>query len=226
MRVLIVDDDRAVRDALRRALGLHGFDVDTAEDGLAALRQVRRAPPDAVVLDVTMPGADGYAVTRRLRADGVGVPILMLTARDSVPDRVTGLDAGADDYLVKPFALEELVARLRALLRRAAAAEPGAGPLRVGDLVVDPDAFTVTRGGRPVELTRTEFELLLAFAENPGRTLTREVLQERVWGGGFTTGNALEVYVGYLRRKLEAAGEPRLLHTVRGFGYALRVPAP
>ena len=226
MRILIVDDDRAVRDSLRRALELHGYQAETAPDGIEALRCIQRERPDAVVLDVNMPGVDGFGLTRRLRSDGVDLPILLLTARDAVPDRVAGLDVGADDYLVKPFALEELLARLRALLRRHAQPERArpSGPLSFADVLLDPVSFTVRRGERDVALSRTEFDLLLAFMENPGRVLTRDVLHERVWGADMSASNTLEVYVGYLRRKLEAAGEPRILQTVRGFGYALREP--
>ncbi len=227
-RVLVVDDDRAVRDSLQRALDLHGYLTSVAPDGMEALQAVRREAPDAIVLDVNMPGVDGYGITRRLRDDGLAVPILLLTARDGVPDRVRGLDAGADDYLVKPFALDELLARLRALLRRTdvRGATTTPGPLRFTDLIVDPAACEVRRAGRPVELTRTEFDLLLAFVENPERVLTRDILHDRVWGQDMSTSNTVEVYVGYLRRKLEAGGEPRLLHTVRGFGYVLRESAP
>jgi two-component system, OmpR family, response regulator MprA len=227
-RVLVVDDDRAVRDSLRRALTLHGFEVQLAEDGMAAIRAVTTDPsPDVVVLDVMMPGVDGFGVVRRLRQDGLETPILLLTARDAVPDRVTGLTTGADDYLVKPFALEELVARLEALLRRAA---PPSSPederrLRFADVEVDLDQAIVTRGGDPVPLTRTEFDLLVAFLEAPRRVLSRDALQERVWGfDAEVSANAVEVYVGYLRRKLEAGGRPRLVQTVRGFGYVLREP--
>ena len=224
MRILIVDDDRAVRDSLRRALELHGYTTASAPDGVEALLSIQRDPPDAIVLDVNMPGVDGFGLTRRLRRDGVNLPILMLTARDAVPDRVAGLDVGADDYLVKPFALEELLARLRVLLRRNAAGDssPAAGPRRFAGIEVDPENFTVRRGDRDIALSRTEFELLLAFMDNPGRVLTRDLLHERVWGADMSASNTLEVYVGYLRRKLEAGGEPRVLQTVRGFGYALR----
>jgi two-component system, OmpR family, response regulator MprA len=227
-RVLVVDDDRAVRDSLRRALSLHGYEVELAEDGMAAIRAVGSDPmPDVLVLDVMMPGVDGFGVIRRLRQDGVETPILLLTARDGIPDRVTGLTTGADDYLVKPFALEELVARLEALLRRAAptATADDDHTLRFADLEVDLAQATVTRGGEPITLTRTEFDLLVAFLRNPQRVLSREVLQERVWGfDAEVSANAVEVYVGYLRRKLEAGGRPRLIQTVRGFGYVLRAP--
>jgi two-component system, OmpR family, response regulator MprA len=227
-RVLVVDDDRAVRDSLRRALTLHGYEVELAEDGMAAIRAVAAEPtPDVLVLDVMMPGVDGFGVVRRLRQDGVRTPILLLTARDAVPDRVTGLTTGADDYLVKPFALEELVARLEALLRRAAPpTSPDDGHLRrFADVEVDLDQVSATRGGEPVPLTRTEFDLLVAFLEAPRRVLSREALQERVWGfDAEVSANAVEVYVGYLRRKLESGGRPRLVQTVRGFGYVLREP--
>lgn len=225
--LVVVDDERAVRDALDRALRINGYEVGLAADGLAALSEVASTPSDAIVLDVSMPGMDGLAVARRLRQDGDRTPALMLTARDAVTDRVAGLDAGADDYLAKPFALDELLARLRALLRRTAdgGAEggTGAGPVRFGDLAYDPDALTVTRGGRDIELTRTELLLLELFLDNPKRVLTREVIHDRVWGfDAGASSNSLEVYIVYLRRKLEAGGEPRIIQTVRGFGYALR----
>jgi two-component system, OmpR family, response regulator MprA len=221
MRVLVIDDEPAVRSALERALRLDGYDVVLAEDGAAGLARAETAGPDAIVLDILMPGVDGLEVCRRLRARENRVPILMLTARDGVADRVTGLDAGADDYLVKPFALEELRARLRALLRRSV---NGADrTLRFADLELDPATHEVMRGGRPLELTRTEFLLLELFLLNPRQVLTRTLIFERVWGYDFgPSSNSLEVYVGYLRRKLEAAGEPRLIQTVRGVGYALR----
>jgi two-component system, OmpR family, response regulator MprA len=223
--VLVVDDDRPVRDSLRRALGLEGYEVLLAADGMEAIRKVADDSPDIVVLDVMMPGVDGFGVVRRLRQDGIDTPILLLTARDAVADRVTGLTTGADDYLVKPFALEELVARIEALLRRTASFEGEPGVLRFADLVVDLDQVTVTRGGEPIDLTRTEFDLLVEFLRNPRRVLTRELLQEAVWGyDSDVSVNAVEVYVGYLRRKLEAAGRPRLIQTVRGFGYVLRDP--
>jgi len=221
MRILVVDDEPALRSSLERALGLDRHVVELAEDGVQALDRLALAPVDAVVLDVSMPGLDGLEVCRRLRAAGDRTPVLMLTARDAIDDRVDGLDAGADDYLVKPFALRELQARLRALLRRA---EEPAGPVLVhGDLVLDPSAREVRRGERPIELSRTEFSLLQVFLEHPRQVLTRSQLFERVWGYDFgATSNALGVYIGYLRRKTEAAGEPRLLHTVRGIGYVLR----
>jgi len=216
----VVDDEPAVRIALERALGLERYDVRTAADGRAALDHLVDHRVDAIVLDVAMPGVDGLEVCRRLRAAGDRTPVLMLTARDAIDDRVAGLDAGADDYLVKPFALKELKARLRALLRRVDA--PGA-TLRLADLELDPGTREVLRGGRRIELSRTEFALLELFLEHPRQVLTRSAIFERVWGYDFgATSNALGVYVGYLRRKTEAGGEPRLLHTVRGVGYVLR----
>ena len=220
-RVLVVDDEPAVRVALERALRLDAYDVELAADGREALERLAAAAPDAVVLDVAMPHLDGLEVCRRLRDAGDRTPVLMLTARDAVDDRVAGLDAGADDYLVKPFALKELKARLRALLRRSAPA--GAGPLRFADLVLDPVTYEVWRGERRIDLSRTEFNLLALFLEHPRQVLSRGQIFERVWGYDFGTGsNALGVYVGYLRRKTEAGGEPRLLHTVRGVGYVLK----
>jgi two-component system response regulator MprA len=222
VRVLVVDDEPAVRTAVRRALVLAGYEVDQAEGGQAALSNLAARPPDALVLDVLMPDVDGLEVCRRLRAAGDHTPVLMLTARDAVADRVAGLDVGADDYLVKPFALEELLARLRALLRRAVTNGEGS-VLRFGDLMLDAATWNVHRGDRPIELTRMEFLLLELFMRNPRLVLTRSLINERVWGYDFgPTSNSLGVYVGYLRRKLEAQGEPRLIHTVRGVGYALR----
>ena len=234
MRILVVDDDRAVRESLRRSLAFNGYQVDLANDGQAALDAVVAQRPDAMVLDVMMPRLDGLEVCRRMRASGDDLPILVLTARDAVSDRVTGLDAGADDYLPKPFALEELLARLRALLRRrtpediAASALGGTSkPLGFADLSLDPETREVRRGDRPISLTRTEFSLLELLLAYPRRVLTRSQILEQVWGYDFpTTGNALEVYVGYLRRKTEADGEPRLIHTVRGVGYVLRDTPP
>lgn len=225
-RVLVVDDDRAVRDSLRRALSLHGHEVLLAADGMEAIRTVHDEQPDVVVLDVMMPGVDGLGVVRRLRQDGITTPLLLLTARDAVPDRVEGLTTGADDYLVKPFALEELLARIDVLLRRHAPEDDANGPtLRFADLEVRVDRATASRAGEDIELTRTEFKLLVTFLENARRVLSRDMLHERVWGfDSQVTPNTVEVYVGYLRRKLEAGGRPRLIHTVRGFGYVLREP--
>ncbi|WP_426503472.1 response regulator transcription factor [Dactylosporangium sp. McL0621] len=224
LRILVVDDDAAVRDSLARTLRFEGYQVETADNGAAAILAVRGAEPDAVVLDVSMPVIDGLETCRELRGEGVLVPVLMLTARDSVGDRVAGLDAGADDYLVKPFALQELLARLRALLRRAqrTAAAPS-GELRFADLRLDPQTREVWRGERPMRLTRTEFAILEVFLRHPRQVLTRELLFEHVWGYDFgETSNSIHVYLGYLRRKLEADGEQRLLHTVRGVGFVLR----
>jgi two-component system response regulator MprA len=223
MLVLVVDDDRGVRDALDRALRVAGFETDLAEDGLRALAAIGRRPPDAVVLDVLMPEMDGLAVCRRLRASGDRTPVLLLTARDAVHDRVSGLDAGADDYLPKPFDLDELLARLRALIRRSLWTDPAEQLLRVADVELDLRAYEVRRGDRALELTRTEFRLLELFLRHPGQVLTRELISERIWSYQFAgSSNPLEVYVGYLRRKLEAGGEPRLIQTVRGVGYVLR----
>jgi two-component system response regulator MprA len=220
VRILVVDDERAVREAIQRALRLEGYDVEMATDGQEALFALARRGVDAIVLDVLMPVLDGLETARKLRRQGNSTPILMLTARHEVSDRVAGLDAGADDYLVKPFALEELLARLRALLRRSAG---GDEMLSFGDLTLDPRTREVRRGDRPIELTRTEFLLLELFLRNPRQVLTRDVIFDRVWGYDFgPASNSLEVYVGYLRRKTEADGEPRLIHTVRGVGYALR----
>ncbi|WP_459548047.1 response regulator transcription factor [Nocardia sp. X0981] len=228
MRILVVDDDRAVRESLRRSLTFNGYTVDLAVDGIDALEKATVDRPDALVLDVMMPRLDGLEVCRRLRSTGDDLPILVLTARDSVSERVAGLDAGADDYLPKPFALEELLARLRALLRRRA---PDQGEIseamRFADLSLDPVTREVSRGSRPISLTRTEFSLLEMLMANPRRVLTRGRILEEVWGYDFpTSGNALEVYIGYLRRKTEADGEPRLIHTVRGVGYVLRETPP
>jgi two-component system, OmpR family, response regulator MprA len=223
MLVLVADDDRAVREALERALQLNGFDVALAADGNEALLATTERTPDALILDVMMPGYDGLDVTRRLRREGNRTPILLLTARDAVGDRVEGLDAGADDYLPKPFALEELLARLRALLRRADQAP--AELLRFADLTFDVGSMEARRGGRRFELTTTEAHLLELFMRNPRQVLPRPLIYERVWGYDFShTSNALDVYVGYLRRKTEGEDEPRLLHTVRGTGYVLREP--
>jgi two-component system response regulator MprA len=221
VKVLVVDDEPAVRDALRRALTLEGYEVDLAEDGIEGVTAAATRGPDAIVLDVLMPGLDGLEVCRRIRESGDRTPILMLTARDEVQDRVAGLDAGADDYLAKPFALEELNARLRALVRRSAGGDGDV--FRFGDLALDTRTREVTRGDRPIDLTRTEFSLLELFLLNPRQVLSRSQIFDRVWGYDFgPSTNALEVYIGYLRRKLEAGGEPRLIQTVRGVGYALR----
>lgn len=223
MRVLVVDDDAAVRNSLDRALRLNGYEVDLAVDGVDAINRLSVDDHDAMVLDVLMPNMDGLEVCRRLRAIGNRTPILMLTAQDEVAQRVAGLDAGADDYLPKPFALDELLARLRALLRRTGPLEASQDVLVFEDLAMDLTTFEVHRGERPIELTRTEFSLLELFMRNPRQVLTRDIINERVWGYDFpTTSNSLEVYVGYLRRKLEAGGEPRLIQTMRGFGYALK----
>jgi len=220
--VLVVDDEPAVRTSLDRALRMAGYDVALAGDGSAALSALASSPVDAVVLDVAMPGVDGLEVCRRMRSGGDRTAVLMLTARDAVDDRVAGLDAGADDYLVKPFALRELQARLRALLRRTEP-DPSSPSLAVADLVMDVAAHTVRRGSREIDLTRTEFSLLQLLLEHPGQVLTRTQIFERVWGYDFgATSNTLGVYVGYLRRKVEGDGEERLLHTVRGIGYVLR----
>jgi two-component system, OmpR family, response regulator MprA len=221
-RVLVVDDDPAVRSAVARALRMD-YDVDEAADGAEALARHGTTPADAIVLDLLMPELGGLDVCRALRGRGDPVPVLVVTARDAVDDRVEGLDAGADDYLVKPFAVEELRARVRALLRRSGA---GDQVLRVADVTLDPSTREVHRGERRLQLTRTEFNLLELFMRNPKQVLTRSQIYERVWGYDFgATSNALWVYVGYLRRKLEEGGEPRLLHTVRGVGYALREEA-
>jgi len=222
MTILVVDDERAVRESLRRALELEGYGVELAEDGEQALRRLAlEPPPDVVVLDVLMPGVDGLEVCRRVRQSGSSVPVLMLTARTEVDSRVAGLDAGADDYLPKPFALAELLARLRALLRRAG--NGATDTLRFADLELDPGTREVRRGN-PIELTRTEFSLLELFLRNPRQVLTRSIIFERVWGYDFgPTSNSLDVYIGYLRRKTEVGGRARLIHTVRGVGYALRV---
>src|SRR6188508_3466401 len=224
MKILVVDDERAVRESLRRALELEGYQVELAEDGEGALERVTSpAAPDAVILDVLMPGIDGLEVCRRLRAEKNAVPVLMLTARAEVDSRVAGLDAGADDYLPKPFALAELLARLRALLRRAGNGDEAGDVLRFSDLELDLGTREVRRGCRPIELTRTEFALLELFLRNPRQVLTRSIIFERVWGYDFGfASNSLDVYIGYLRRKTEEGGAPRLIHTIRGVGYALR----
>jgi two-component system, OmpR family, response regulator MprA len=227
-RVLVVDDDREVREALARALKLEGFTVSLAEDGNAALDSVRDNAPEVVVLDLAMPGIDGLAVARSLRAADDRTPILMLTARDAIADRVLGLNAGADDYLVKPFALLELVARINALLRRAAhQGPPEPDMLACGDLALDLAARQVCRGGKRADLTKTEFELLELLLRNAGRVVTRELIIDRIWGYDFGPGsNSLEVFVSTLRRKTEPDGLPRVIQTVRGVGYTIREPRP
>ena len=226
MRILVVDDEQPLREALERALKVENYEVETLENGALALERMKNAGNeiDAIVLYVLMPGIDGLEVCRRLRAAGDKTPVLMLTARVEVEDRVAGLDAGADDYVTKPFDLEELLARLRALLRRAGS--PSDQVLRFADLVLDPVAHEVHRGDRLIEVTRTEFLLLELFLLNPRQVLSRSIIFERVWGYDFgPSSNSLEVYIGYLRRKTEAGGEPRLVHTVRGVGYILREAA-
>jgi two-component system response regulator MprA len=225
VKILVVDDERAVRESLQRALELEGYDIELAADGREALARLENGEPqpDAVILDVLMPVVDGLEVCRRLRRAGNRVPVLMLTARDEIEDRVAGLDAGADDYVPKPFALEELLARVRALLRRTNAGSDDV--LRFADLELDPGTREVRRNGDSIELTRTEFALLELFMMNPRQVLTRSIIFERVWGYDFGfASNSLDVYIGYLRRKTEAGGKPRLIQTVRGVGYALREP--
>ncbi len=224
MKLLVVDDDRALREVLRRALGLAGYEVVLAESGGGALTQVTAETPDAIVLDIGLPDIDGLDVCRLLRSEGNRIPILILTARDAVSDRIDGLDAGADDYLVKPFDIDELKARMRALLRRASA-ETEPDVLRFNELRIDPSRHGVWVGDEFVELTRTEYQLLELLMRNPRRVLPHTLIYDRVWGYDFgPTSNALRVYVGYLRRKLEDAGARPLIHTVRGVGYALREP--
>jgi two-component system, OmpR family, response regulator MprA len=226
MKILVVDDERAVRESLRRALELEGYEIELAADGREALSRLMEngdSQPDAVILDVLMPGVDGLEVCRRLRRGGSSVPVLMLTARDEIESRVSGLDAGADDYVTKPFALEELLARVRALLRRTS--DTPDDMLRFADLELDPGTREVRRSGQVIELTRTEFALLELFMTNPRQVLTRSIIFERVWGYDFGfASNSLDVYIGYLRRKTEAGELPRLIQTVRGVGYALREP--
>ena len=232
MKILVVDDEQAVRESLRRSLRFNGYEVLTANDGLEAVETVRAENPELVILDVMMPNMDGLEVCRTLRSEGWDRPILVLTARDGVSDRVAGLDAGADDYLPKPFALEELLARVRSLVRRAAAdsiaAEaPVESKLSFEDLELDADTREVSRGGRAISLTRTEFALLQLLMENPRKVLSRSKILEEVWGYDFpTSGNALEVYIGYLRKKTEGESDARLIHTVRGVGYVLRESNP
>jgi two-component system response regulator MprA len=223
MKILVIDDDPAVRASLERALRLEGYEVDTASDGGSGLEALALAPPEAVVLDLGLPDIDGLEVCKRMRAARNDTPVLMLTARDAVNDRVQGLDAGADDYLVKPFALAELLARLRALLRRRTGEEGEV--LRFGDLELDLGTREARRGTREFSLTRIEFDLLELFLRHPRQVLTRDLILERVWGYDFDSGtNSLAVYVGYLRRKTEEGDEPRYIHTVRGVGYVLREP--
>ncbi|HLO03768.1 MAG TPA: response regulator transcription factor [Symbiobacteriaceae bacterium] len=225
-RILVVDDDPKITAFLRRALVLEGYEVAVAQTGADGLRSVAEAPPDLVILDIMMPGIDGIEVCRRFRTAGEGMPVLLLTARDAVADRVKGLDAGADDYLVKPFALEELLARVRALLRRGGgrAPEEAVQPaLTYADLLLDPASREVRRGARLIELTAKEFELLHLFLTYPRQVLSKDLLMDRIWGHDWSgESNVLEVYVGYLRQKLEAAGEPRLIQTVRGVGYVMK----
>jgi two-component system response regulator MprA len=223
VNVLLVEDDPAVRGAVERALRHAGHQPALAADGVRALEQATAVPYDAVVLDLGLPGLDGLEVCRRLRAAGNQVPVLMLTARAAVSERVSGLDAGADDYLVKPFALDELLARLRALERRTPSNGQVRGQLRFGELVIDRDAMTCRRGDREIQLSRTEYQLLELLLANQGKVLSRDVIFDKVWGYDFgPESNSLDVYVGYLRRKLEADGEPRIIHTVRGVGYVMR----
>ncbi len=220
-RILVVEDDAAVRDALQRALSFEGYEIVTATDGAVALSELRGAAVDLIVLDVMMPHLDGLETCRRIRASGDTVPILMLTAKAAVGDRVEGLDAGADDYVTKPFALDELLARIRALLRRSGG--DVASVIRFDDLIIDPGARAATRGDRDLGLTKTEFDLLLLLSRSPGIVIDRDTIYEEIWGIDFlTTSNSLDVYIGYLRRKTEADGEPRIIHTVRGVGYVLR----
>ena len=232
MKILVVDDEQAVRESLRRSLRFNGYEVLTANDGLEAVETVRAENPELLILDVMMPNMDGLEVCRTLRSEGWDRPILVLTARDGVSDRVAGLDAGADDYLPKPFALEELLARVRSLVRRAsadsiAAEIPVESKLSFEDLELDADTREVSRGGRAISLTRTEFALLQLLMENPRKVLSRSKILEEVWGYDFpTSGNALEVYIGYLRKKTEGESDARLIHTVRGVGYVLRESNP
>jgi two-component system response regulator MprA len=220
--VLVAEDDKSVRDSLVLALELEGYDVRAVTNGAEAVDAVTAAQPDVIVLDIMMPVLDGLSACRRLRATGCRTPLLMLTARHEVSDRISGLDAGADDYLPKPFSLDELLARLRALLRRTGASETGE-ELRVGDLLLDPQRRTAARGERELELTKTEFDLLELLMLNAGIVLSRDTIYDRIWGFDFeTSSRSLDVYIGYLRRKTEATGEPRLVHTVRGVGYVVR----
>lgn len=223
MKILLVDDDPGIRLSVQRALEFEGYRVTTAEDGEAALVAIAAAQPDCVILDISMPRLDGLGVCRRLRQDGNDIPILVLTARQQVADRVSGLDAGADDYLAKPFALEELLARVRALLRRRPVDEAPGEMLRVGDLEMDLDAHRATRSGAPIDLTRTEWTLLEELVRNSGIVLSRDLLSDRIWGQDFGTAASLDVYIGYIRRKTEVDGATRLIQTVRGIGFVARV---
>jgi len=225
--ILIAEDDRAAREALDRALRFEGYEVLAACDGGEALEFLGTHSPDAIVLDVMMPGVDGLAACRRIREKGIATPILMLTARHEVADRVAGLDAGADDYLVKPYSLDELLARLRAMLRRTSVTGVEGSTIGVADLTIDPKARRVQRGETDIDLTKTEFDLLELLVHNQGIVLTRDVIYERIWGYDFETGSkSLDVYIGYLRRKLEADDQSRLIHTVRGVGYVARPSDP
>ena len=223
MKILLVDDDPGIRLSVQRSLEFEGYRVTTAEDGEAALVAIAAATYDCVILDISMPRLDGLAVCRRLRQDGNDIPILVLTARQQVADRVSGLDAGADDYLAKPFALEELLARVRALLRRRPVGEVPGEVLRVGDLEMDLDSHRATRSGVPIDLTRTEWTLLEELVRNSGIVLSRDLLSDRIWGQDFGTAASLDVYIGYIRRKTEADGATRLIQTVRGIGFVARV---
>ena len=223
MKILLVDDDPGIRLSVQRSLEFEGYRVTTAEDGEAALIAIAAAQYDCVILDISMPRLDGLGVCRRLRQDGNDIPVLVLTARQQVADRVSGLDAGADDYLAKPFALEELLARVRALLRRRPVGEVPGEVLRVGDLEMDLDSHRATRSGVPIDLTRTEWTLLEELVRNSGIVLSRDLLSDRIWGQDFGTAASLDVYIGYLRRKTEADGATRLIQTVRGIGFVARV---
>jgi two-component system, OmpR family, response regulator MprA len=225
MQVLVIDDDDGVRTAVRRALVLDGHEVTTAESGQAGLDQLAVSAPDAIILDLGLPDIDGMEVCRRLRSTGDRTPVLMLTARDAIEDRVDGLDVGADDYLVKPYDVRELRARLKAIVRRNLEDGDGGQTMRFGELTLDADLHGARVGGREIELTRTEYQLLELLMLNPRRVLTSELIYERIWGYDFgLAGNSLRVYIGYLRRKLEMNGEPRLIQTVHGVGYVLREP--
>ena len=230
MRIMIADDEAAIRESLERVLQVEGYDVSTVANGLAVLDGVDGPggdPLDLLILDVMMPRLGGLETCRRLRAAGRDLPVLMLTARDQVSDRVAGLDAGADDYLPKPFATEELLARVRALLRRRTPGDGESQVLAYADVRLDPDGFEAWRGARPLRLTRTEFSLLQVLVRNATRVLTRDALFEAIWGFDMSaTANNLQVYVSYLRRKMEAEGEPRLIYTLRGLGYTLRETPP